>query len=401
MALLTPKNEDELQAAIEQACADGDPLEIIGAGSKRSLGRPVDADNQLDLTNLKGVIDYEPAELVLTARPGTPLLEIEALLADADQAFAFEPADYSELFGSDHGGTLGGMIACNLSGPRRIKAGAARDHLLGFRGVTGHGQSFKSGGKVVKNVTGYDLSKLVTGSMGTLAALSEVSVKTLPKPEITRTLMLRDLDDHQALAALTHGMTSAHEVSGAAHLPAGVPARLGLGNAALTALRLQGPGPSVDARFASLAGELRCDDKLESKSSSTLWQGIRDAAPLIGASDQAVWRLSVPPNAGPDVVARLRSSLDMKYFYDWAGGLIWLSVADRGDASAGVIRGAIAGVEARGGGHATLIRAPEAVRAEVPVFHPQPAPLAALTKRVKDSFDPKRVLNPGRMYRGV
>lgn len=401
MASYAPNNEEELRDAVEQACAAGQALELLGSGSKRSFGRPMPTDGQLDLSKLTGVIDYEPAELVLTARPGTPLAEIESLLSDADQALAFEPPDYSELLGSDHGGTLGGMIACNLSGPRRIKAGAARDHLLGFRGVTGHGQLFKSGGRVVKNVTGYDLSKLVTGSMGTLAALSEINIKTLPKADTTWTLVLRDLDDRTALVKMTEAMTSSNEVSGAAHLPSAVPARLGFGHAALTALRLEGPGPSVEARFSSLAAGLGGGDKLEDTGSSTLWRGLRDVAPLTGGADQAVWRVSVPPKAGPVVVAAVQEKLDITYFYDWAGGLIWLATDAERDAGAAVIRDAIARTPAAESGHATLIRAPEVIRASVPVFQPQPLPLAALTKRVKDSFDPDRVLNPGRMYEGV
>ncbi len=397
----TPGDDLEVKAAVEQALAEGRSLELIGIGSKCSFGRPMETDDRLDLSKLAGIIDYEPAELVLTAKPGTPLLEVETLLADAGQDLAFEPPDYSELLGGDHSGTLGGMIACNLSGPRRIKAGAARDHLLGFHGVTGHGQIFKSGGKVVKNVTGYDLSKLVTGSMGTLTALCEVSIKTLPKPETTWTLVLRDLDDRSALAAMTAAMTSSCEVSGAAHLPAAVPARLGFGNTALTALRLEGPGPSVEARFSALASHLGGGDKLEDTGSLTLWRGLRDVAPLTGDSDQAVWRLSIPPQTGSSVVAAIREKLDVTYYYDWAGGLIWIAVSDQGDAGADIIRSAIDAHDAARSGHATLIRAPESVRASVPVFHPQPAPLRALTKRVKESFDPKGVLNPGRMYPGI
>ncbi len=376
-------------------------MELLGSGSKRQLGRPVDAEDTLDLTRLEGVIDYEPAELVLTARPGTPLAMIEHLLLEADQALAFEPPDYSELLGGEHSGSIGGVIACNLSGPRRLRAGAARDHLLGFKGVTGHGQAFKSGGRVVKNVTGYDLSKLITGSMGTLAALSEVSIKTLPRPETTWTLVLRDLDDNQALTAMTRATASSHEVSGAAHLPPSAPARLGFGHASLTALRLEGPGPSVEARFAALAKELGDADKLEDKGSLTLWRGLRDVAPLTSAAGQTVWRLSVPPKAGPAVIETIQAALDITYFYDWAGGLLWVATSDGGDAGAGVIRGAITTIPAAKGGHATLIKAAERRRADIPVFSPQPAPLAALTRRVKDSFDPKRVLNPGRMYEGV
>ncbi len=401
MAILRPKDENELQAAVESACADGRRFELVGSGTKRALGRPVTAADRLDLSGLAGVIDYEPAELVLTARPGTRLDEIEALLDEAGQALAFEPADLSELLGGEHAGTLGGTIAANLSGPRRIKSGAARDHLLGFRGVTGHGRAFKSGGKVVKNVTGYDLSKLMTGSMGTLAALSELSIKTLPKPEVTWTLVLRDLDDRAALSAMTRAMGSAHEVSGAAHLPAGTPAGLGFGNGALTLLRLEGPAPSVEARFTALQQELNGGDKLEGKGSRILWKGLRDAAPLTGAADRAVWRLSLPPSAGPSVAAAIRERLDATCYYDWAGGLIWLATPAQDDGGAAVVRAAIADASEARGGHATLVRAPERLRSTVPVYQPQAAPLAALTRRVKESFDPKGVLNPGRMYEGV
>lgn len=401
MAILTPSNEQELKSAVEQACANGQALEVIGSGSKKSLGRPVKADQLLDLTGFQGVVDYEPAELVLTAKPGTPLADIEQLLDDADQALAFEPPDFSELLGGEHSGTIGGVIACNLSGPRRLKAGAARDHLLGFKGVTGHGQAFKSGGKVVKNVTGYDLSKLITGSFGTLAALSEVSIKTLPKPETTWTLVLRDLDDREALTAMTKAMNSSQEVSSAAHLPSSVPARLGFGNASLTALRLEGPAPSVEARFATLAKDFSSVDKLEDQGSVSLWRGLRDVAPLTSGSEQAVWRLSVPPKAGPAVIEAIKATLKITYFMDWAGGLLWLSTSESGDAGAKTIRNAIAVTEAAAGGHATLIKASEGLRADIPVFQPQPSALAALTKRVKASFDPSGVLNPGRIYPGV
>lgn len=401
MAVLQPGDDKEMQAAVEQACAEDRALDVVGAGTKRALGRPVIADDRLDLSRLTGVIDYEPAELVLTAGPGTLLSDVEALLAEAGQALAFEPPDYSELLGADHAGTLGGVIAANLSGPRRIKAGAARDHLLGFKGVTGHGRAFKSGGRVVKNVTGYDLSKLVTGSMGTLAALSEVSIKALPRPETTWTLTLHDLDDRAATAIMTRAMASSHEVSGAAHLPAGTPAGLGFGNAALTLLRLEGPASSVEARFSTLQKELGGGDKLEDKGSLTLWKGVRDVAPLTGVAEQAVWRLSLAPSLGPSVVEAIGGLTDITHFYDWSGGLVWLAVGGDGDAGASIIRNAIDEVAQAVNGHATLIRASDSVRAKTPVYQPQAAALAALTKRVKDSFDPKRILNPGRMYEGV
>ncbi len=402
MAILQPGDDKELQAAVEQACALGRKLEVVGTGTKRALGRPVIADDRLDLSKLADVIDYEPAELVLTARPGTRLSDVETLLEEAGQALAFEPPDYSELLGTDHAGTLGGVIAANLSGPRRIKAGAARDHLLGFKGVTGHGSAFKSGGRVVKNVTGYDLSKLITGSMGTLAALSELSIKALPRPETIWTLTLRDLDDPAASAIMIRAMASAHEVSGAAHLPAGTPAGLGFGSAALTVIRLEGPTPSVEARFQTLQRELGGGDKLEDKGSLTLWKGVRDAAPMTGSADRAVWRLSVPPTSGPRLAEAIGALLPGTiHFFDWAGGLVWLALKEEGDAGAAIVRAAIESTPGARNGHATLVRASEATRSSVSVYQPQASKLAALYKRVKESFDPKHILNPGRMYEGV
>ncbi len=401
MSILRPDDDKEMQTIVEQACAEGRALEVLGSGTKRGLGRPVEAEDRLDLSGLTGVIDYEPAELVLTAKPGTILSAVEAQLDDAGQMFAFEPPDLSELFGGDHSGTLGGVIAANLSGPRRIKAGAARDHLLGFQGVTGHGRAFKSGGRVVKNVTGYDLSKLITGSMGTLAALSELSIKTLPRPDVTWTLLLRYLSDEEAIKAMTRAMASSQEVSGAAHLPRSMAAGLGFGSGALTALRLEGPAPSVEARFAALQEDLGECDKLEDNGTQTLWKGLRDAAPLTGAGERAIWRLSVPPAAGSTVMDVIGGQIDVAYYYDWAGGLIWLAVPDQDDAGASIIRQAIASIPTSSGGHATLIRAGEATRDTVPIYQPQTDALAALTKRVKESFDPKGVLNPGRMYKGV
>jgi glycolate oxidase FAD binding subunit len=300
-------------------------------------------------------------------------------------------------------GTLGGMLMCNLAGPRRLTAGAARDHLLGFKAVSGHGEVFKSGGRVVKNVTGYDLSKLVTGSYGTLAVLTEVSVKVLPRPEKTRTVLVRGLDDATAIRALSAALGSEHEPTSAAHLPAAVAARSGVGyvasaGAAVTALRLEGFAPSVEARCAALREALAgfgALEELHSMNSVKLWKELRDATPLVDRPELIVWRLSVPPTAAPAIVAAIAPAL---HWYDWAGGLVWLGIAPgEADAGAARIRAAIP----PGGGHATLIRAPAPLRAAVPVFQPQEPALAALTARVKHSFDPSRLLNRGRMVEAL
>jgi glycolate oxidase FAD binding subunit len=289
---------------------------------------------------------------------------------------------------------LGGAIACNLAGPRRIRQGAARDHFLGFRAVSGRGEAFKAGGRVVKNVTGYDLSKLMAGSYGTLAALTEISVKVLPRPEATRTVVLSGLNVGPALAAMTEGLNSAHELTAAAHLPADAAAH-GL---AMTLLRVEGPVPSVEARATALRRELAAFGAAEilgDEPSLKLWREIRDVVPLASLHDRAIWRISVAPSAAPALIAALAKHLDCRYFLDWGGGLIWLAVPPAHDAGAAIIRGAVKE------GHAMLIRASDAVRAAVAVFQPQAREVAALSARVKESFDPKRLFNRGRMYPDV
>ncbi|MGE5539262.1 MAG: glycolate oxidase subunit GlcE [Gemmatimonas sp.] len=406
MEALRPATLDELRDAVADAAASGRAIEVRGGGSKRALGRPVRADGTLSLDRLSGVISYEPAELVLTAMAGTRLADIESLLADHSQMLAFEPPDWRRLLGADSATpTLGGTLACNLAGPRRIKIGAARDHFLGFSGVSGHGEIFKAGGKVVKNVTGYDVSKLMAGSYGTLAALAEVTVKVVPRPEEQRTLLIAGLDDARAVAALADGLNSAHEVSAAAHLPAEAAARsavttVAAAGRALTVLRIEGPGASVTFRgdaLRSMVASLGAVEMIDGTESERLWREIADVGSLLPTDGRAVWRVSVPPASGPAVGSTVRAACDASVFYDWGGGLIWMSVPEGGDASASAIRSAVAGT----GGHATLIRAPESVRAAVAVFEPLTPPLAALTRRVKESFDPAAVLNRGRMYADV
>ncbi len=215
-AAVKPGSEAELAQLVAQAEA---PFEIIGTGTKRGLGRPVQAARTLDMSAFAEIAAYEPEELILEAGAGTRLAEIEALIAARGQQLAFEPPDLSRLLGSPHSGTLGGLMACNLAGPRRIKAGAARDHVLGIRGVSGRGEVFKAGARVVKNVTGYDLPKLLTGSYGTLAALTSITVKVLPRPETEETILVEGLDDTAAVSVMSLAMQSACEVSGAAHVP--------------------------------------------------------------------------------------------------------------------------------------------------------------------------------------
>jgi len=397
---LRPENEEQLRAAVEWAVAEGATLDVAGQGSKRGLGRPVAADYRLETSGITGVVLYEPEELVMTAHAGTPMAEVEALLAQRAQRLAFEPADLGPLWGQEPGqGTLGGAFAAALAGPARLRYGAARDHLLGFRGVGGGGQVFKSGGRVVKNVTGFDLSKLMAGSMGTLGIMTELSVKVLPRPEKTRTVLLLGCDDTAAVAAMSAAMRSPYDVIAAAHLPAAVAARSGVSyvaeaGAAVTALRLEGPGPSAEFRCGELRRLLAAHgetEELHGRNSEALWREVRGVAYFTG-DDRQVWRLSVPPTNGA-AAAGIGRRLGGEAFYDWAGGQVWIAIDARPDAYHEAMRDAVAA----SGGHATLVRAADEVRAAVPVFQPQPAALAALSERLRAQMDPKAVLSPGRM----
>ncbi len=414
-----PETAEQLRDLVAWAAAEDKSLEIVGSGSKRPLGRPVRADHVVELGALAGITLYEPDELVLSAGAATPMREIEAALAERDQQLEFEPPDYTRLLvaptvapGAGNGqrnepaGSIGGVVACNLGGPRRIKSGAARDHFLGFHAVSGRGEIFKSGGRVVKNVTGYDLSKLIAGSWGTLAIMTAVTLKVLPRPEKTRTVLVFGVDAGRGGEALTAALLSPHEISGAAWLPAPLAAasrvELVAGRkSGVAALRVEGPGPSVEYRCRALREELSGfgpTEELHSNGSLRFWGEIRDVLPFAApGDDRIVWKISVPPAAGPALVGELAAEDGADAFLDWGGGLVWLALPPAPGAGAGPVRAAVA----RTGGHATLLRADETVRGSVAVFQPEAAAREGLTRRVKAAFDPKGILNPGRMYAEV
>ena len=412
--VLKPETAEAIREVVHWAAAERVPLEVTGYGSRREIGSPVQAEYTLDLSAHSGITLYEPEELVIAAKAGTPLAEIRSTLAGHGQELAFEPMDFGPLFGAPQGrGTIGGVLAANACGPRRISAGAARDHALGISAVSGRGEIFKSGGRVVKNVTGYDLSRGLAGSWGTLAVVTDVTFKVLPAAESRLTFVLSGLQDPAAIAVLCAAMGSSATVSGAAHLPAPVAETLSghfdnqlstaARTSALTLIRLEGFKASVQARAQTLR-HLFPDkpfDIVGGEESKALWAVVRDVQPFAG-TDDVVWRVSVAPTAGPAVVAALREdgqTARVRAYYDWSGGLIWLAVpeADAGaDGAAGPVRQAVA---KHGGGHATLIRAPACVRAAIPVFQPEMPALAALSCRLKAAFDPHGILNPGRMSR--
>jgi glycolate oxidase FAD binding subunit len=389
--LLTPPDEAALAAAVRAAHDAREPLAIEGNGSKRGLLRPVQAARTLSTRGLSGITLYRPKELVLSARAGTPLPEIEAALAEAGQQLIAEPPDFAALFGSGRPATIGGVVSANLSGPRRIAWGAMRDHVLGLRFVNGEGEVLRSGGRVLKNVTGLDLCKLLSGAHGTLGVITEVTLKVLPAPEASATLLLPVESLAAGVAALSAGLGSPYGVSGAALLPEG------WGGAAgpLAALRLEDFAESVAYRMGRLAEALPGGRVIEAEQSRALWRAVRDLAPLAVRPEEAVWRISVRPTSGP-AIAAAAAALGGRALLDWGGGLV--SVAAPASEAA---HAALAAAAAREGGTATLFRAPEPLRAAVPVIPEEPAALAALSRRVKAALDPRGVLNPGRMRAGL
>ncbi len=392
----TPATESDLCAIVAEARAKKTPLAIEGGGTRAGLGRPVQTAETVSMRDIDGIVFYEPAEMVICARAGASLAAVQALLAERNQILPFEPPDHRRLYGSTGEPTIGAIAACNLSGSRRIAVGAARDALIGVRFVNGAGEAIKNGGRVMKNVTGLDLVKLSCGAHGTLGALTEVTFKLLPKPETSATLVLKGLDDARAVQALAQALGSPFEVSGAAHLPAGVG-----GDSARTLLRIENFENSVRYRIGELRKLVGGDVVLDDAASRDLWRDVSESGFFAAQDDQhaarAIWRVSTAPSRAPDFVRIVQRAGAVAHYYDWGGGLVWLAVEAAGDARANEIHAAIGVV----GGHATLVRAPEEVRAHVEVFQPLAEPLMQLTRNVKASIDPDGIINPGRMYAGI
>nr|WP_249815642.1 MULTISPECIES: FAD-binding protein [unclassified Bradyrhizobium] len=405
---LKVRDAKDVEEVVRAAIANEQPLEIIGHGTKRGIGHAMATNAVLDVSALSAVTSYEPNELIVTLQAGAPLADVLSLIDSKNQQFAFEPMNTAPLLGTPALGTIGGMIAAGLAGPRRIKAGGARDHLLGAHAVSGFGDSFKTGGKVVKNVTGYDLCKLLAGSWGTLAVMTEVTLKVMPKPEAERTLLLRGLDDAAANKAMTVALGSPFDVSAAAHLPrSALRARTeGLGDIvgegeALTVLRLEGITASAAHRAGSLLELLApfgTATLVEDAASSALWATIRDVLPFAASGALGawpVWRIVCPPASGAALGTQLARETGGELIYDWGGGLIWAALPPKDDAHAPAVRMRAGAVD----GHAVLVRAAEDVRHSVDVFHPQAPGIAALSERVRAGFDPKTILNRGRLMR--
>lgn len=383
-----PLSEEAAARLIQVAALSKTPFVIRGGGT-RSLHAAPDGVEALSARGLNGIVAYNPAEMTMTARAGTPLEVVEAALAEKRQMLAFEPNDLRGVLGTSGIPTIGGVFATNASGPRRFVAGAARDSLLGVRFVNGRGEVVKAGGRVMKNVTGLDLVKLLAGSYGSLALLTEVTFRLLPMPETAVTIVVSNLNDAEAAAAMATAMSLSVEVSGAAHLPESVRGRFAGGalpDGAATVLRLEGLAASVAVRAEKLAAAMArfgAVSRLDMEATHRLWREIRDGAPYADGTPRPLWRVSVAPTAGQQLVAALRLEAGVDAFYDWQGGLVWLRM--EADPEAALLRRY---VKAVGGGHATLLRARPDVLAATEAFQPQAEAVMLLQARVKASFDP-------------
>jgi glycolate oxidase FAD binding subunit len=400
-----PQSVEELAELVAEAAQAKIPLEVRGRGSKHEVGRFIQSGSVVSTERMSGILSYEPSELVLAAHAGTPIAEVESALSASGQELAFEPVDLGPVLGTSAGqGSIGGAFATNLAGSRRVLKGAARDHLIGVACVSGWGEPFKSGGRVKKNVTGYDLSKVMAGSWGTLAVMTEVATKVMPKAEEVRTLLCLGLPDHTAVEGLCRSLCTPYEVSGAVHVQAPLAAKLSdadvaKAGGAVTAIRVEGALGSARYRIGKLKNSLAAYSpwlELDTVRSRAFWEEMRTLRMFAG-SDRPLWRISTAPTRAVKLTSIVARTLDINVVYDWSGGLLWLDTTLTSDAGAVEIRRAVAEF----GGHATLIRADRSTRAGLDIFQPLEGSLVAMTAKLKSAFDPGRILNPGRMYPGV
>jgi glycolate oxidase FAD binding subunit len=400
-----PDTVEELAYLVAEAADTRTPLEVMGRGTKREVGRPVQSGAVLSTESLTGIVLYEPSELVLVARAGTPVAQIEQVLAEHDQEFPFEPIDLGPVLGFGRGqGTIGGMVATNFSGSRRVLSGSVRDHVLGVQAVNGSGETIRAGGRVMKNVTGYDLGRALAGSWGTLAVMTEIAIKVLPAQREVRTVLCFGLADPNGIEALCLAMGTPFEVSGTVHMHAELAERLSdqeIANAgaSVTAIRVENFPASARYRSSRLKQMLQAYApalELDTLRSRAFWDEIRTLK-MFQQADRPLWRISTVPTAAAKLVHNLARKIDVRVLYDWSGGLIWLETPPISDAGAVEIRRNLAEI----GGHATLIRAEAPARAAIDVFQPLHKPVMALTAALKRAFDPVGILNPGRMYPGI
>ena len=402
-AIFKPTTEDEISNIVRECYKKGIPIEINGLKSKSKIGRNFQAEKTLDLSNYSGIIDYKPEELYIKVKAGTPLEEINIALEKNNQQLAFEPTDFGFIFeGKKNLGTMGGVMSCNFAGPRRFKVGSVRDHVLGFRGINGKGEIIKSGGTVVKNVTGYDLSKILSGSFGTLTILSEIAIKVLPKPLCNKTLVIDNPHLKKAIEYLNLALSSSSDVSGGAFYPEIFRNYFSLNDltikGALTAIRVEGPQNSVDQRIDKLKKELKVNTDevsvLETQQSNLFWKNTQNLSVFSNIKNNLI-RLVVPPSSTFDLLQKMKK-YQINYFIDWGGNLIWVEINKINTKILKEINDIVREYQ----GYLTVIKIEEHLKAQVDIFAIDPIKYK-ISEKIKKSFDPKRILNPGKMYIGI
>jgi glycolate oxidase FAD binding subunit len=402
-SIFKPKTVEEISSIIKECYKKNIPLEISCLKTKKKIGRNFQAEKTLDLSNYSGIIEYKPEELYIKVKAGTSLKEIISELDKHNQQFAFEPTDFGPLFsGSNNEGSIGGVVACNFAGPRRFKVGSVRDHLLGFQGINGKGEVIKSGGTVVKNVTGYDLSKILSGSFGTLTVLTEISVKVLPKPESNKTLVIDNPHLLKALDYLSLALSSSSDPSGGVFYPEYFRNYFTFNDLTvggpITAIRIEGSSNSIDHRIKKLCKELEIQSNdisiLEPEQSNIFWEKTRSLQ-VFSELKNNLLRIVVPPSESFEVLNKIKV-YEPKYFIDWGGNLIWLQLDNINQK---ILR-EIKEIVKIASGYVTAIKIEENLKASIDVFTIDPIKYK-LTEKIKKSFDPKRILNPGKMYSGI
>ena len=402
-SVLKPDNEETIADIVKYCYKKNIPLEIFGSGSKKNIGRNFQSQKSLDLSNYSGIIKYEPEELYIKVKSGTPIKVIKEALEKNNQHLAFEPTDFGPLFeGQSNEGTIGGVLSCNYAGPRRFKVGSARDHILGFKGVNGKGEIIKSGGTVVKNVTGYDLSKLITGSFGTLSVFTEISIKVLPKPDLTKTLIINNPHLKKGLEHLSVALSSSCDPSGAVFYPEFFQDQFTfndlLTKGPITAIRIEGSRLSIDERIKQIVDELVVDKKeisiLDQEQSNIFWEKTRSLNVFSNLKDNLL-RIIVPGSEAFDLINKIKI-YNVKYFIDWGGNLVWVQLAQINLSILKEIKNIVKNL----GGYLTVIKVDESLKSSIDIFTIDEVKYR-ISEKIKKSFDPKRILNPGKMYTGI
>ncbi len=402
-SVLKPDKEETIAEVIKHCYKKNIPLEICGLGSKKNIGRNFQSQKTIDLSNYSGIIKYEPEELYIKVKSGTPIQEIKKALEKKNQHLAFEPTDFGPLFnGQTNEGTIGGVLSCNFSGPRRFKVGSARDHILGFRGVNGRGEIIKSGGTVVKNVTGYDLSKVITGSFGTLSVFTEISIKVLPKPDLTKTLIISNPHLKKGLEYLGVALSSSCDPSGAVFYPEIFQDKFTFNDLTtkgpITAIRIEGSKLSIDERIKQLINELTVDKKeisiLDPEQSNIFWEKTKSLNVFSNLKNNLL-RIIVPRSEAFDLINKLKIH-SVNYFIDWGGNLVWLQLDQLNSSILKEIKTIVKNL----GGYLTVIKVDESLKSSIDIFTIDDVKYK-ISEKIKKSFDPKRILNPGKMYTGI